>query len=401
MGYNTIVFLVETPILKRYYNRYGIEELRQQGFATTIYDLSPMILPIAYKTIINDLCNYEESGFKRIFSINEFSNALGLLNPKETLFICSMGYRWEYRKVFRVMKEKKFHFCYFMQELSPVDALTVNKGLKEKFKLDNLKSAATRRIPLRFHRVGRADFIIGCGGDDIAINAFKSIRLIEEDCPIFYFHSSNYEECLMSLSLERMISDRYCVFIDQYLPYHPDNIDAGLNLNPRQYYKEMNHLFEIIEKQYGIEVVIAAHPRSDYELHSGCYGNRKIYRNKTCRLVKDSEFVIYHFSNSFSYVAAFNKPVLVVTTKEIKRTFHDKIKNICQLLGTSHLDLDRLDKDNIIFEEITKRLKINETAYESYIVRYMKKNYTGVLEGERLWLQIGKFLASYPDKQNE
>ena len=357
-----------------------------------------MILPTAYKSITTDLCDYKVNGFERIYTLDNYHKLLKSLHSEETLFICSMGYKWEYRKVFQALKKEKFHFCYFMQELSPADMAYTCRNLKEKLNIENVRKAVTRRIPKSLHGVKNCDFILGCGSDDEAIAYYKAARLCDANCPIYYFHSSNYEECLMSVNKPRLIKEKYCVFIDQFLPYHPDSIEAGVHFNAEDYFNNMNLLFDFIEKQYDIEVIIAAHPRSNYDLYPDVFEKRTIIKNDTCNLVKDSEFVIYHFSDSLAYVTAFKKPVIVITTNDINRVMHDSIMRICSLLGTTEVNLDEFKHDDNKKEIINSRLSINEEIYEEYIKKYMKKDYAGIIEGDALWVQIGKFLAKIGSK---
>lgn len=392
MGYKDIVFFVETPILKRNYMEYGIAELRELGFTVSIWDLSPMILPTTYRAITADLCDYDECGFKRVFSQQELELFVRSKDKETTLFICSMGYLWEHRKAFRVLKKYDCHFCYYMRELSPADSAKCGRSFRERYNLRNIKNAITRRIPKKFHGVKNADFILGCGGDESAIAHYKAARLCREKCPVYFFHSSNYEDCFINLNLPPLVENPYCVFIDQYLPYHSDLIEEGVQIEPNAYFKEINTFFDLVEELYNVEVIIAAHPRSNYDLHPGVYGKRRIIKNETCRLVKDAKFVIYHFSNSLAYVTLYKKPLLVVTTDAINRILADAVRSICNQLNVSEINLDEFSQVENKRQELDARLSIREDIYADYVKRYMKRDYTGKIEGEALWTQIGKFL---------
>lgn len=390
MSYNKIVFLVETPILERYYKRYGIQELRDLGFETTIFDLSPILLPTAYQHITKGLCDYDECGFYRFFDLETLKKVFKEMDSETTLLICSMGYLWSYRHVFRIIKRYGLHFCYFMQEITPTDATKVNKSDENKLSISRIKDSITRRIPLQLHGISFADFIIGCGDDRDAIEAYKRARLCKEECQIIFFHSSNYEECLVNKTLPSIYNEKFCVFIDQYLPYHTDLIKMGICIDANKYYQDMNKLFDLIEEKLGIKVVIAAHPRSDYEKNSGAFGDRDIVYNKTCQLVKEAEFVIYHFSNSLAYVTLFNKPLLVVVNNEILHFFSEAVNKICQQMNVKYLNLN----EDYSFSVVKSNMSIDENVYLQYVQRYMKKDYDGVIQGEKLWVQIGKYLKN-------
>ena len=156
----------------------------------------------------------------------------------------------------------------------------------------------------------------------------------------------------------------------------------------------MNALFDLIETEMKIKVIIAAHPRSDYTEHKDVYGNRDIIYNKTCQLVKDSEFVIYHFSNSLSYVSLYKKPMLIVVNDDIIHHFSNAIMEICKQMRMDYLRID--DCYNI--KSVISKIKMDEEVYTNYIKRYMKKDYNGNLEGEPLWVQIGDFLKKLDGK---
>ena len=394
MSYKKIVFLVETPILERYYKRYGIQELRDLGFETTIFDLSPILLPTAYANITSGLCDYDKCGFYRFHDLKNLKTCFSQMDSQETLLICSMGYMWSYRKVFRLIKKYKLHFCYFMQEITPTDNVHVGSVFDKKITIQRIKHAITRRIPKELQGVPFADFVIGCGADDRAISAFKKARLCKDECPVVYFHSSNYEECLLNKDFPRIYEEKYCVFIDQYLPHHTDLIDQGIQIDEKKYYKEMNMLFDSIEKEMNIKVIVAAHPRSDYAKHKNVYGSRDIVYNKTCQLVKDSEFVIYHFSNSLSYVSLFRKPMLIVVNDDIMHHFSNAIMEICKQMKMESLSIDR----NYTIEEVISKIRMDKEIYKNYVKMYMKKDYEEHLEGESLWVQVGDFLQKLDGK---
>ena len=389
MRYRNILFLVETPILTRYIDRYGIRELREQGFFVTIIDLSPYLLPITYKSIRSDLCDYEKEGFIRIFNLKAYQQYLDKFRSENTLVICSMGYRWEYRKVFRELKSRGIHFCYFMQEMSNTDATKEKKSIIKRLSISNLKSFVTRRIPLKYQNIPYADFIIGCGGEKNALDSYKKARLCTDQTPVYFFHSSNYEECLINNNPNRF-NYKYAVFVDQFLPFHTDNLDAGIKIEPSIYYERLNAFFDYVEDRYNLKIVVAAHPRSNYEDYDDCFKGRAVIKNDTCTLIKYSEFVIYHFSNSLGYLAIYKKPVIVISTEEVYYHFGESIDSVCDCLGVKRVDIDHISEvDSINLDECIKNIP---SIYEEYIRNYMKKEYTGKLEGERLWVQIGKFI---------
>ena len=61
--------------------------------------------------------------------------------------------------------------------------------------------------------------------------------------------------------MERYNDRKYIVFIDAYMPFHPDfELTASGHIDPEQYFKSVNNYLKRVEDKYGLPVVIAAHP---------------------------------------------------------------------------------------------------------------------------------------------
>ena len=102
----------------------------------------------------------------------------------------------------------------------------------------------------------------------------------------------------------------YCIWFLMKLPYLS---------NSAAYFSEMMALFDLIEREYEIDVVIAAHPCAEYIGNE--FGCRKILHNMSHSLVRDCDFVISHHSNSIAYAVMYHKPVLFCFTNEMKKIY--------------------------------------------------------------------------------
>ena len=66
--------------------------------------------------------------------------------------------------------------------------------------------------------------------------------------------------------------------------------------------------FDYIEHKFHVRIIIAAHPKSNYDAKSDYYQGRTIIKGDTARLVKDSSFVIASQSTAINLAILFNKP---------------------------------------------------------------------------------------------
>ena len=121
----------------------------------------------------------------------------------------------------------------------------------------------------------------------------------------------------------------------------------------------MRRYFDYLEEKYGMPVVIAAHPKSDYS--GGEFGNRSIIKYKTDDLVFNARMVTLHVCNSISYALLSNKPIAFVATEDYIKLGH--VKKTLDLLahetlGLSYYILDKVDLNEVEFKKVNEDLRI-------------------------------------------
>ena len=58
------------------------------------------------------------------------------------------------------------------------------------------------------------------------------------------------------------------------------------------YYRNLEFFFKKFEEKYNLEIIVAAHPRSDYKTNNLLAKERKFFINQTPELVKNSKIVL-------------------------------------------------------------------------------------------------------------
>lgn len=167
-------------------------------------------------------------------------------------------------------------------------------------------------------RMKPADFSV-FGGRRSARTVFP----VGESTTPIWAHAKDYD-LYMEAAAKRHETKDVAVFIDEYLPYHRD-LQAFGNRSPMEaatYYSLLRRLFDRVESELGLRVVIAACPRADYHDKPGLFGDRKIGYFQTADLVASSRLVIAHCSTAINYAVLFRKPVLLTTTRAIFRSHH-------------------------------------------------------------------------------
>lgn len=187
---------------------------------------------------------------------------------------------------------------------------------------------------------------------------------------ILPFNSLDYQLTLLTKDDNNLSNRRYIVFLDQYLPFHPDNIMRGFNYDADDYYKRMNSLFERIEKNFSCEVIIAGHPAVvNRKKYSEFYNNRKVEYDCTLNLIRGSIATIAHFSTAISFSVIYDKKIVFVFTEDMKRKSpvqYSTGRTMCEMLDSSFIYLSDNEDYNL-----PPDLSINQFAYEDYKKKFL------------------------------
>lgn len=184
----------------------------------------------------------------------------------------------------------------------------------------------------------------------------------------YYINHPDVEQYVRLKQSPQKRTDRYIVYIDQYIPYHVDLKFHMPDLNQRQVAEELfpslNRYFCFLEKQYDCKVIIAAHPVSNYR--DNPFEGREICLFQTAALVRDSVGVCMHSSNALSFVMLFDKPVVSMISNAIRQM--PRLNN--QILNISnewHIPL--VDIDSAIYDKWPLQ-KLNADVRQAYINKY-------------------------------
>lgn len=186
----------------------------------------------------------------------------------------------------------------------------------------------------------------------------------------------DYDNYVQIQSNERLVNEGpYAVFLDTNLPYQADLKVCGLPaLDPEKYYRSLNRFFELVESEYGLRVLIAAHPKSNYG--SDAFDGRVSLRDNTPLLVRDAEFIITQTSASVSYAVLNKKPIIFIYTDDMLKLYQDtlmpQLHELSSYLESPLINIDEVTDGNQIAIGIT-----NLDRYEKY-----KYDFLTTLESE-------------------
>lgn len=238
-------------------------------------------------------------------SVAAFEEALDKENLDQTLFLAFIGYEYATAALFQALRRR-----------GAVIGYLENMSWHEYGDLPRWQRLWLRaRNPLSFltflrKKMSRTRFGNANAGYDVVF--YESAARRPKECSLAVpVNSVLYEEAMLSESQTPYADGPYAVYLDTAMGAHPDVLQYT-NVYPSgtEYRASLIAFFDRIERDLGVKVVIAAHPKANYRGDE--FAGRPILRQQTCALVRGAQLALSDGSTSTLYAVALGKPVIFI-----------------------------------------------------------------------------------------
>ncbi len=374
MSIKKIIFLSSQSLDPRNYKRYGLELLQKNGFAVEYWDVTSVLYPhVAGEYALKDAVNFD--GLRVFDKGRELYQSLSKLG-KESFVMDNLLFNLHFFKLYRALTKSGAEYASIIAGAVPdvqdLDKLnTVHSGIVRKIK--KLLSTSPGkiwndmiipRLPFKLFGIKSAKLILASGEMSL-----KYKLPMDSKTDIVWAHALDYDLYLEEKD-DKTIEKPIAVFLDSYLPFHPDWLyfNDGQDIDADRYYGALNNFFDIVENNLKIEVVIAAHPRSDYDPLKDYYKGRKCIKGQTVKLVKESKLVLANFSTAINMASLFHKPIIFMTSDDLDQLgFNSVIEIFARFHGKKSISIDKnidIDWD--------RELAVDSECYKRYRQAYIK-----------------------------
>ncbi len=406
---DTIVFLTRRPISKFEEEKWGFAYLRDRGFKLEVFDCTQLLyrdkktcesvtalvqqaLQGDYIHQFNSYCELELS-LKRLAVSSLFVDYI-MGNLDVTL---------KEERIFRLLKKYKARYTFVSAGTLPVPSMFITNnptGLKA-FKRKLMKAVSNPSLLFNYlaskvillltrHHIFYPLPMMIFGGHSEILQSYLANRNIKSK--VIPINSFDYDTCIAYTQQEKNIvteKEDICVFLDEAATHHPDNSMLGIEAaSPEIYFSAIKSFFNFIEENTGYRVVIAAHPRSNYESLGAPFGERQIIKGKTAELVAKSKLVVMHASTSLSYAVFFRKPIIFLKVPGLSQENHvDRmVEAMANIIGNTPIDLMKDAPTPTLLQ-----CKYAPEKYNEYESRYIK---TDEAEALPVWAIVTKSIEN-------
>ena len=396
-----VIFLVENVFSHRDYDRYGIDFFKHYQIDVQVWDLSPVLHPNYFDQQKNNVLQNIEI----ITVFHESSKVLKAISalPPKCVVISVVNFTLQSLFVYRALSKKNALLGLLSNNAVPPRygnsgiAKSLTNKLHDRISLPRIFNAIFRRIPIKSLGGKPANFVIAGGTRSLDNGENKYALLLAPSTEVVWAHTMDYDVFRRCDDVDAADGEEIGIFIDQNFPFHPDRLwkkRLSFDIDIDEYFSTLRSFFTFIEKELGVRIVIAAHPKSDYGELPDYFGGRKVIRGNTAQLVSISRFVITHYSTAINFSILFEKPILLVTTREFAKTFRQGYIQTMSGLLKKHIILANDPKD----KDFESEMLINQDAYQTYKEEYIKKNNS---PNKLLWEIVTDYLRGHDGLQVE
>jgi len=366
-----IIILSEVGFSERDYFRWGLNKI-ENFFEVKIFDFTKISYPHFFEVHREKI--YKTKNYLEVEKVNEAKNLIEKFKP--TFAIDNMTPHSNNSKIIRAfLKERKVKTIHIQSGLVPAVNRTIFEKIHRFFFLILRPSIFYSKINrIIRNKLSGQNKEKNC--DIILLSGLKGLNKVNKNKKIIFSHSYDYE---FYLNYEKNLKDKnnfkknFIVFLDQYLPSHPGAIMRGEKpkASKEKYYPAINSFFSFLEKKSNKKVIIAPHPRADYDDFNP-FQNRQLVKEKTIELVRNADIVLAHTSTSISYAILYEKPIIFLTSNEIRLSYDDfRIDSLSRELGSKLYNIDK-KKYEIDFNNLDDVNKINKVKYQNFTNSYIK-----------------------------
>lgn len=321
MNFSKVIYIRCVPISSFVYDFLEIEKLLDSGINVEYLNTSALY---AKRLVVNEEFKFE--GEVSVKTFQELKAYLKIQDNSNTIFINLTQFKGYGFGLFYLLEKYQCKTAFFARYANQVINIKTSlkqklNGLFRKLKVRGMMIFARALKKLNLFKSYDYIFI----GGSAALEFFFAGKFYDIDrkkASIINVNANDYDAFLKLKDSKTLVEGSYAVFLDQYLPHHPDfKIANTETVKEQSYYDSLNIAFGKIEEIHDIKIVIAAHPKAEKYKNDNPFNGRELFFEQTPELVANCDCVFAHYSTAINFAILFNKPLQFLLSNEIEKAF--------------------------------------------------------------------------------
>lgn len=307
-----LIFFNIEPWKVVYDDRFLLKQLEEKGFCIEYVWIGPMVGLLA--DIPSRGCETIPKSWREVqYIIDCYENRDAILISLTNVFAPCL-------RLFRILgnaKQKTVAYYNVGSMRLPIQKNSTKHRLKLLFNPVRVKNYFIHKSVSLLRKTGYLkdfDYAVTQGTQNIN----SENRLISNNTQKISIIDYDIERFNKAVILEEYNDGKYIVFIDAYMPFHPDfNVIAQRHIDAKRYFKSINNYLRRVEDKYSLPVIVAAHPSATKYHEYNYFDGRPVLFGKTAELCKSCAWAINHLSTAITFLITQHKPIRFITTNEL------------------------------------------------------------------------------------
>jgi hypothetical protein len=359
-----IIILLDYPFSAREYSCFGIDTLKKH-FNVVVYDCTPWLNPHVWREFAKIVHICPE--YKAIDSWKQFAQLIA--HVPAGIVIDYLGSQAHQRQIRKILRDAGHLRAIIHLGLIPVVHLSLVQKIRVLYSSPEFffifASSLKKKILSSFQKTIPPDIAILSGEAGLPDHRAQAVHKI-------WAHSFDYDPYLRFRDHADAGVEPYAVFLDQDMAYHSDFLHSGIRspVTADKYYSALHNFFGFLKDHTGLDLMFAAHPRSNYDKLPHLLNGLQPVTGRTPELIRDAKLVLCHDTTAISFAILWHKPLIFLTSDELERSwFGYDISYFSKVLHAPLVNIDWMTRLN---PDLKTWMTIDEEAYDAYKKRYIK-----------------------------
>ena len=353
MRFKKLIYIRYIPLTQKVFEDFYMGEAMKAGLEVEYWDFTSIFFKNQFG--LEDSSHLVTT--KKFNSYTEIEKSLKLEQSiQDILFISIMTFEARIHKLYKLLTKFNCQLAVFGRNMFPVASTSI-VSLSDKISKISLSRVISfiknkkLQHDIQNGVIKNYDFVfLGGKMGWLGIGNVRLNQILKAE--IIKVNSDDYDNYLKLKDSENFIKYDYILFLDEYLPLHPDtNLFNIKNVKAEDYYPELNEFLTVVEKQFNKPVIIAAHPKASRYKEEDFFDGRKVYFGKTAELSKHAYFVIAHDTTSINYPIAFKNKLHFITSNNIEKGInmvHQNVIYFSKFLGCNYQYFNKKEKIDVV-----------------------------------------------------
>ncbi len=373
-----VVYLFATRHTKRDRERFGINLFASCGVHVSVVELTALLNP----SLVNERIDEGDGIAIDLYQPRSYDDLKGLqpVLSDADFIVCLVGYIGTAGTItlYRLINFSETPYLVLASNAYPgSDREIGGEGSWREIAAFLWKRMVTRQInPLNSLLSRLPKHILGVSAPALIVYGGTQSRRGASSYPVgpstqeVFAHTADYE-LFREQRHAKSTQTNTAVYVDEHMGFQRDLVALGdtMPTTPEAFYPKLRKLFDRIELEFGLKIVIAANPRAEHGDTSALFGTRQIKHGMIGSLIATSRLVIGHCSTALSLAVMCRKPVMLIATRDTyDHTAHKiSMKAFSQCLAKPIKFFDEPERTNL-----DGTFSMDDNAYDQYMTDFVK-----------------------------